>query len=245
MDDFEITKREILASVSIVAVMLLIGILISEKISEYQLDENEMYNKAAKIESRELFQYGMDTNVGNAFVYGDLRAVDAVTYPEIDGEYCYLKKIEEHYRKHTEQVEHTRTVNGETQTYYTMETYWTWDTIGSAELKCRQISFCGVKFDISKILLPPEKYIDTIYESKHVKYVYYGIAADLSGTIFTKLEDGTIQNGTHFYDNWSIDDTEKHLTGDAGVVVFWTLWVILIIVSVISFYRLDNDWLER
>ena len=78
MDDFEITKREILASVSIVAVMLLIGILISEKISEYQLDENEMYNKAAKIESRELFQYGMDTNVGNAFVYGDLRAVENI-----------------------------------------------------------------------------------------------------------------------------------------------------------------------
>lgn len=40
--DFEITKREILASISIIAV-LLIGALISSKISEHQLDANEVY----------------------------------------------------------------------------------------------------------------------------------------------------------------------------------------------------------
>lgn len=63
--DFEITKREILASISIIAVMLLIGVLISAKISEHQMDKNEIYNKAVKIDNQELFQYGMDTNVGN------------------------------------------------------------------------------------------------------------------------------------------------------------------------------------
>lgn len=35
--DFEITKREILASISIIAVMILFGILISSKISEHQM----------------------------------------------------------------------------------------------------------------------------------------------------------------------------------------------------------------
>lgn len=44
--NFEITKREILVSVSIVAIMLLIGVLIAGKISDYQLDKNEKYNKA-------------------------------------------------------------------------------------------------------------------------------------------------------------------------------------------------------
>lgn len=90
--DFEITKREILVSISIIAVMILFGILISSKISEHQMDKNEIYNKAVKIESQEMFQYGMDTNVGNAFVYGDLKAVDTVTYPEIGGEYMYVEK---------------------------------------------------------------------------------------------------------------------------------------------------------
>lgn len=52
--NFEITKREILVSVSIVAIMLLIGVLIAGKISDYQLDKNEKYNKAIKIESQEL-----------------------------------------------------------------------------------------------------------------------------------------------------------------------------------------------
>ena len=50
-DNFEITKREILASISIIAIFLLIGVLISGKISEHQIEENEKYNKAVKIQS--------------------------------------------------------------------------------------------------------------------------------------------------------------------------------------------------
>lgn len=99
--NFEITKREILVSVSIVAIMLLIGVLIAGKISDYQLDKNEKYNKAIKIESQELFEYGMRTNAGNAFVYGDLKAVDTVTYPGIGGEYIYIEKVKERYTMHT------------------------------------------------------------------------------------------------------------------------------------------------
>lgn len=45
-----------------------------------------------------MFQYGMDTNVGNAFVYGDLKAVDTVTYPEIGGEYMYVEKLKSNIR---------------------------------------------------------------------------------------------------------------------------------------------------
>lgn len=61
--DFEITKREILASISIIAVMLLIGFTISGRISNYILDRNEKYNKAIKIESSDLFEYGMKSNI--------------------------------------------------------------------------------------------------------------------------------------------------------------------------------------
>ena len=125
--DFEITKREILASISIIAVMLLIGVLITSKISEYQIDKNEIYNKALKIESQELFQYGMDTNAGNAFVYGDLLAADTVSYPEIPGQYIYIEKTKEEYTMHTRRVRHS---NGET-TWYTTETYWTYASISN------------------------------------------------------------------------------------------------------------------
>ena len=174
--DFEITKREILASISIIAVMILFGILISSKISEHQMDKNEIYNKAVKIESQEMFQYGMDTNVCNAFVYGDLKAVDTVTYPEISGEYMYIEKVKEKYTRHTRKVRHS---NGKT-TWYTTETYWTWDRVGSEDINCKEVSFCGVNFASNKIDLPDTDYIDTIKKSSHVRYKYYGVGTELT-----------------------------------------------------------------
>lgn len=234
--DFEITKREILASISIIAVMILIGILISSKISEYQMDKNEKYNKAVKIESQEMFQYGMDTNVGNAFIYGDLKAVDTVTYPEIGGEYMYVEKVKERYTRHTRQVRHS---NG-----YTTETYWTWDRVGSEDIKCKQISFCDIVFPSNKIEMPGTDYIDTIKESSHVRYKYYGVRTKYTGTIFTDLRDKTISDNSNFYNNSTIDETIEYLESSVGTVIFWIFWVILIGLAVFGFYYLDNRWLD-
>lgn len=242
--DFEITKREILASVSIIAVMLLIGVLISSKISEHQLDANEVYNKAVKIDNTDLFRYGMDTNVGNAFVYGDLVAADTVTYPEIDGEYMYIEKVKERYTQHTRQVAHTRTVNGKSQTYYTTETYWTWDRVGSEDEKCQEISFCGIVFSSNKIDLPSANYIDTIKESSHIRYKYYGIGTKYTGTIFTDLRNQTISDNTKFYVDKNIEETVEHLEAGGGLIIFWILWIALIGGCVFGFYYLDNKWLE-
>ena len=242
--DFEITKREILASISIIAVMILIGVLISGKISEHQMDENEVYNKAVKIESTDLFQYGMDTNIGNAFVYGDLKAVDTVTYPEIGGEYMYVVKVKERYTEHTKQVAHTKTVNGKSQTYYTTETYWSWDRVGSENVKCKEISFCGIAFDSNKFGIPSTNYIDTIKESSHVRYKYYGTETKFTGTIFTELKDKTISDNTYFYNNKNIEETVDCLESEGEEISFWIFWIILIIACVFGFYYLDNKWLE-
>ena len=242
--DFEITKREIIASISIIAVMILIGVLISEKISEHQMDKNEVYNKAVKIESTDLFQYGMDTNVGNAFVYGDLKAVDTVTYPEIGGEYMYVEKVKEKYTIHTRQVAHTRTVNGKSQTYYTTETYWTWDRVSSEDKKCKEISFCGITFKSNKFDIPGTDYIDTIKESSHIRYKYYGTGTKFTGTIFTELKYKTISDNTNFYNNMNIEETVERLESGSGEIVFWILWIILMVVCIFGFYYLDNKWLE-
>lgn len=242
--DFEITKREILASISIIAIMLLVGVLIAGKISDFELDQNEKYNKAIKIETQELFEYGMRTNVGNAFVHGDLEAVDTVTYPELDNVYIYIEKIKERYTKHTRQVAHTRTVNGKTQTYYTTETYWTWDMVASEKQKCKEISFLGHIFASEKIDFPRAKYIDTIKESSHVRYKYYGVGLMFTGTIFADLRDGMIPNNTSFYENKSIEETVEYLESGSTLVFFWLLWIILIGFCVYGFYYIDNEWLE-
>ena len=240
-ESFEITKREILASVSIVAVMILIGVLISFKISEHQADQNEVYDKAVKIESQELFQYGMDTNIGNAFVYGELKVVDPVTYPEIGGKYMRVEKIKEKYTKHTRTVTYTTG----TVTHTKKETYWTWDEVDRESIQCKKISFCGVKFKSNKIIFPGSKYIDTIKESRHIRYKYYGVSEKHVGTIFADLRNKTIPDKTYFYKDMNIEKTVNYLeSGDILLIFFWFVWIILIAVVVFIFYYEDNEWLE-
>lgn len=239
--DFEITKREVLASISIVAVLLLIGVLISGKIEESQTDKNAVYNKAIKIDSKDLFEYGMRTNIGNAFVYGDLVAVDPVTYPEIGGSYMYVKKIKEEYTIHTRTVT-TRDSKGRTHTH--TETYWTWDEVSREHIQCNEVSFCGVIFDSEKIEMPDTNYITTIKESSHVRYKYYGTEISHTGTIFTTLKDKTISDNTAFYENKNIEETVETLESDIGLWIFWPFWIVLTIGCVIGFYYIDNEWLE-
>lgn len=242
--DFVITRREILTSISIIAIMILIGILISNKISEYQMDENEIYNKAIKIESADLFKYGMETNVGNAFVYGKLEPVDTVTYPEISGEYMYVEKIKEKHTLHTRTVTKTTGSGKHRHTTTKTKTYWTWDVVGRENIKCKEITFCGVRFKSNKINLPDTNYIDTINESSHIRYKYYGTDTKFKGTIFTNLKDNTISDNTDFYDEKTIEQTIEKIESSCAEIIFWICWIVLIIIVVFGFYYLDNKWLE-
>lgn len=241
--DFVITKREILASISIIAVMLAIGVLISGKISEHQMDKNEIYNKAAKIESQDLFQYGMDTNVGNAFVYGDLKAVDTVTFDEIGGKYMSVEKDTEEYTRHTCTVYEYDDEGNVTGSHE--EEYWTWDEIKSEKLNCEKVSFLGIEFKYGQIYRPHKNHIKTIYDKKDsdIRYVYYGSDTEYTGTIFAELRNKTISN-TKFYNGMNIEGTVEHLESNSGEVIFWIFWMLLICVCVFGFYYLDNKWLE-
>lgn len=242
--DFVITKREILVSISLIAILLMIGVWISGNITEAKLDADERYNKAVKIESADLFEYGMRTNVGDAFVYGDLKAVDTVTFPEIDGEYMYVRKVTERYTRHTRTVTKTRTVNGKTQTYTTTEVYWTWDEIHRESDKCKEITFLGVTFDSNKIDIPGADYLKTIKEPSKIRHKYYGTGTEHVGTIFTELRDGTIKDDSNFYKNRTITETVEHLEAIDWTVAFWIVWIFVIGGCVYGFYYIDNRWLE-
>lgn len=236
-----ITKREVIASFVIIAFMMIVGFFISDNMTDWQNEQNAKYQKALHIENnKDMFQYGMDTNVGNAFVYGDLTALDPVSYDEIDGEYMYIEKVKEQYTKHTRRVSYT--VDGKTR--YRTETYWTWDWVGSEDKKCKNINFCGVTFDSNKIDMPSQHLIDTIKESSHIRYKYYGVSTSHTGTIFTKLADGSISDNTKFYENESIDDVLKDKTTEGWNIIFWVVWIILTGILVFGFYYLDNQWLN-
>lgn len=244
MGDFEITKREILVSIIIIAIMLLLGIIIHGNINDKLMLEYQKYNTALQIENdADLFTYGMRTNVGNAFVYGDLKAVDTVTYPEIGGEYSYVEKVKERYTRHTRTVTRTRTVNGKTQTYTETEVYYTWDRVDSWSKHCDKISFLDVEFDYGTISFPSSDYITTQMESGTVRYKYYGAGVKYTGTLYAVLNDNTISE-TSFYNNNNIEETIESLKSGWQLVVFWILWILLTAGCVVGFYYIDNRWLE-
>ena len=239
--DFEITKREIIVSISILALMIIFGFSISEIIADRVEDKKRMYNQALQVDSKELFEYGMETNVGNAFVYGTLKAVDPVTFEEIGDNWLWIEKERQEYRKHEREVRHE---DKDGNVYYTTEDYWTWDTVYSEELHSERITFLGVEFDYIKIKKPYSKYIKSIYQSSKVRYEYWGTTPEHTGTIFTKLSDGTIEDGLHLYENQTIAEVLEEKNNSYALVIFWTLWIMFIIAAVGGFYYLDNSWLD-
>lgn len=125
MNERIVTKREILFSIVIIAVMLVFGFMISNGINNSLLGKYQEYNTALQIDNnKDVFQHGMKTNIGNAFVYGELKAIDTVTFNEIGGSYSYIEKVKEKYTMHTRTVTKTRTNSkGETETYTEIDKY--------------------------------------------------------------------------------------------------------------------------
>lgn len=241
----EITLREVIASITILAIMLIIGIIIGDKINDAHYDKIAVYNKALKVKDEELFRYAMNTNVGNAFVEGEFKALDTVSYDEIDGEYMYVEKVKERHTQHTRTVTKTRTVNGKPRTYTTTETYWTWDVVDRDSKTCNNVSFLGVEFPSSKFYLPSDSYIKTIKESSKIRYKYYGTPVTHNAVAFVDLRDGTISD-----DKVSLDTsntTEEILEFkqfNGWIYAFWIAWLCLTGASIYGFCYLDNDWLN-
>lgn len=236
----EITKREILVSVTIVAVMMILGFVIAGWLDAYQIEKNQEYYTALQITDPDLFKYGMDTSVGNAFVYGTLQAVDPVTYPDIGGDYLYAKKVEEHYNMHTSTV---TTTDGKGHVSTRVVTYWSWDYADEEDIHSQRVRFLDMEMDYSKIQMPVSEYIDTIYKSAHVRFEYYAVPSECKGTIYADLRDGTISDGSEFMINTDIESALKEKTFSM-TWLFGIFWIILTAGVVYGFYYLDNDWLN-
>ena len=237
---FDITKREIIASFGLLAIMIMLGIIISGAIADYSERAKKEYNQAIQIDSKELFEYGMETNVGNAFVYGQLKAIDTVTFDEVGGQWLWIEKEREEYTRHEEEVEYT---DSEGNTYYETEVYYSWDVVSSKEKHSEKITFLDHEFDYDQIKVYGSEYIDTIYKGMRTRYNYHGKPIEYTGTIFTRLHDGTIDK-TRLEENQTIQEVLEEKNQDYGLVFFWIIWIMLTIAAIYAFYYLDNRWLE-
>lgn len=244
--DWEITVREMIVAIAIFCIWLIIGFGVNEKIDNSIQNQNTIYTKAIKISSTDEFLYGMETDVGNAFVYGNYVCVDPVSYEEVEGEYTYIEMIKKRYTRHTRPVTKTRTVNGKTETYTDTEVYYSWDTVDSDHKQCTKISFCGVEFDFNKIEQPSKVHIETIREGSNVKYEYYGVPTSLVGTIFTELKDGTISDSSLFLQDEDPNSALEIMksSGIFSYIFFWIVWVLLLGGVLYGWFRLENRFLE-
>lgn len=237
--DNDITKIEIIFSVIIFSVMIILGLFISNKIEDSLIQQKEIYNKAIKIDSKELFLYGMKTNVGNALIYGDLVTVDAVADKYISGKYMSIKKVTEEY------VRHTRTVsNGKTTR---TEVYYEWEEKDTKYNTSKYVKFLDVEFPISKINIPEYHYKKTVNKNVKLRYKYYVVDSNYTGTLFTNLSDNTISDNSLFLKNRNIESSINYLESghDLALVIFWVCWIGITVALVVLFCLLKNKWLNN
>ena len=233
-----ITKREIIVSIAIVALMLVFGFMIHGAISDSLMLKYQEYNTALQItEDTEMFKHAMKTNVGNSFVYGDLKCLDTVSYPDLKENYAYIKKVKEEYTAHTRVVSTGKTT--------TVQTYYTWDEKSSESKHCNKITFLGVEFDYDQIDFVSSSYITTIKDpfDSDIRYVYYGAPTEYTGTLYSDVKNNTI-NGSDFYDGRDIASVLDTLESGAELVLFWFGWIVLTGGLVVGFVYIDNHWLE-
>jgi len=242
--DFTITKREVIFSIVILALMLTLGFVIHGSIDNALMLEHQEYNTALRIDrDADMFSYAMQTDIGNAYVCGTISTVDPVTFEEIGGEYSYVKKVKERYTRHTRTVTETYTVNGKTKTRTRTEVYWTWDTIQTWSDHSTTIEFLEVQFPYETISLPGTSYITTIKESSNIRYKYYGAPTTCDATIYADLRDDTISN-VRTYHNTTIEKAHEYMTSKGELVIFWIFWIPLTGGAVFAFVYIDNHWLE-
>lgn len=264
----EVTKREILFSIIIVALMAILGIFIGSKIVENNTERNEKYYLALKIgNNEEQFAYALKTRIGNCLAYGELNAVDFVTIPEVSGEYSYIEKVTERYTRHVRTENYTDS-KGKTRTRTVVE--YSWDTINREVNSSKEFEFLGVNFsneisgqpisvlDISEIAAEKDKirgsyiYNDGFFESVgDTREKFYAAPKSFSGTMEVNFSEGALKsfNGgdvIKIHSDKSIDDVISSLESDSkfSVAIFAVVWVIITISAVVGFCYLENKWLE-
>lgn len=246
VSDFTITKREILVSIAITLILVGLGFCISSVIENKTNESNEKYFKSLKINNdEEMFKHAIKTNIGYVLAHGKVQAVEGVSIEDVEGKYFKIRKVKEQYTMHTRQVAHTRRVGNTTQTYYTTEVYWTWDYVSEEQFHTEKFNFLGVDFDYDAIKFNNENYKQTKNGETNIRYQYYVIPIEFEGTLFSYINNNTI-NQNIFSTNYTIEEIIKEKENDVnnGNIMFWSIWIILIVIIDFGYVYLENNYLE-
>ena len=241
--DFEITPREVVFSVLIVGVLYVIGFLAAGAIEKHVAANQLKYRQAVQIkESGEELTHACSTDVGDAFVEGDFRTVDPVSWDGLAGEHLSIRRDKERYTMHTRTVTYT---DGKGKTHTRKEHYWTWDVVSSDTRRATKLTFCGNEYAVGTFDCRGVGGGRHVHNTGwHTRDVFYYQRKDFRGTVFAQLKDGGIQGCPYVHVGKSLEQTYKSYTTSYAATIFWLLWWVCIAASVYGFFVIDNRWLE-
>jgi hypothetical protein len=213
-DSIEVTPREIAFGVALLLLLIGLGFYFAGLVSNSVQESNEVYYTSLKIDNNQSqMEYALQTDVGNALVYGEVKAETPVTFPDLLSEYMYVEKVRERYTRHTRTYTTTDS-KGHTQTH--TEIYYTWDYNGSWNDCSKTFEFLGGKYPINKIRLPSADMIRLTNNIKpeleslisdsylypngrgwfsfegEIRYYYKGIPKSFMATLFVNIKDDTL-----------------------------------------------------
>ena len=243
MNDFVITKREILFSTIIVCVMIGLGVWISNPILTSASESALKTVSSVTVSDSSKFSYIKRTNAGDFLAEGRMYTIKPVYLTELDGCYMKIKKVKEKYTRH---VRHYTTSDGKGHVRHHTSTYWSWDVVHRDEFTADSVLFLGKIFALKNIDYDvPCDYKETQKESSHIRYKYYVHPTSVRG-VMAGVCDNKSYNGLEFTRGTTIakeiENADKRL--NRAPVIFWVLWSILTLVLVGLFYYFDNNWLE-
>lgn len=246
---WDLTVRELFLSIVGLLLAIIIGCIIANNIAQAEDEYNVKFYHAIQVSDSTQFNYAFKTDAGHMLAYGTVIAVGFVTDSGV-GNYMTLTRDLEEYRKHH------RTVcsgSGKTRHCHT-ETYWTWDVMKTDRFSVKQVEFLGRRFAYNQFPeLPREHHVGTVPINKpdilsalltnRQRYVYYGRNLTYSGTMYTNAVNHTI-NDSKWANNITLDKAIDYYIREHGVLVFWIIFGIIIVVAIIFFVAAPNEWLN-
>lgn len=146
---------------------------------------------------------------------------------------------------HTRVVTYTVSDGKRTHLRTRTEVYWSWDTIGSSRLDAKKVVFSGKTLPFSKFEFPGfcrrEEIVKTGY---HARTVFYLLPKHMHGSVFTKLENGTVSDGTEFLEDVPLGRLFEDSVSSIANAVFWAIYIVFSILLMVIFFYAENRWLE-
>lgn len=242
----EVTKREILLSITILAVMIGIGVWISSPILSKA--NNRYIEKASSVvvSDAEKFGYIKRTDAGRFIANGTLSVIDTIRIDGLPKSYSYVKKDKEEYRLHVETYTTTDS-KGHTTTH--TRTYHSWDVVKTWKYKSERGRFLGQEFKMDDVFRYHSRK-DTVVKVKtgffenDTRYVYYTCPPSFNG-IMVGVAQNKEYNEPKFIEGKNSDkyleDAARSL--NAGTAAFWVGWILLTGLLIVGFYYFENKWL--